>query len=92
MQARPRPPLPPSWNMPPSNDLRPDDEDLIQPYLDKERQLTWIYLPLSVRKSAEVANIGMLNCQDLYLNARQLHIAVVEEINKKGTYIIFLIL
>lgn len=72
----------------PSDDLRPDNEKLIQFYMDKEFQEVWIYLPQSARRSAVCDDMLGRTDQGLYWEAVELHVAAREQIRKDGMYII----
>ncbi|KFZ01481.1 hypothetical protein V500_00747 [Pseudogymnoascus sp. VKM F-4518 (FW-2643)] len=88
MPPYPAPPPAPSRiyekprNNRPSNDLRPDNEKLIQFYIDKEFQKVWIYLPQPVKRSAVCDEMLDKSDESLYWDAVELHVAVLEQIHK----------
>lgn len=89
-------PPPPNGDTRPLNDLRPGNENLIQPYFSRESNEVWIYIPESVKRSAVCNNLVDRSDERLYWKAADLRIAVLERIavlkhenkDKSGMYII----
>ena len=85
-------PPPPYGNSRPSNHLYPENENLIQFYINREYKDVWIYIPESVRRSAICNDLVEKEDKGLYWRAEAVHVTVLERIavmeQNNGIYII----
>ncbi|KFY18775.1 hypothetical protein V491_04702 [Pseudogymnoascus sp. VKM F-3775] len=77
------PPPPPGGNSRPSNDLRPNDRNAIQPYMSREMKQAWVYIPESVKRSAVCDDLVSRDDDCLYWDAMRLRIIVLEKIAER---------